>query len=286
VSETNPPIDAIEVPAPDAAGDVDAANVAASDAVAAMPPGVLLKAAREAQGLSILDVADVLRFSTRQIELLESDNYAELPGATVVRGFVRGYAKLLKLDSAPLLAALTPEVPPSAPEVRPPSNMGEAEQETRLSAALPWPTVAAGAVILLAIGLVVFFIQSAPNLMSSAEPVSAAVKPADNPVSAGVAAPAAVTVATPAPAPGEALMPPAVALQFEFDDRSWVEIRDATQKVVFVGEYPKGTKQVVEGQAPFQLWIGKAAAVRVTFGDRVIDLKPYTVQDVARLTVE
>lgn len=250
------------------------------------PPGAQLKAAREAQGLSILDVADVLRYSTRQIELLESDNYAELPGATVVRGFVRGYAKLLKLDPTPLLAALTPEVPPSAPEVRPPSNMGEAELEKRFSVTFPWPTMAAGAVILLAIGLVVFFIQSSPNSLLPGDPAPNGTAVPEKPAAAGVVAPDPTTVATPAPAAGEAVMPPATALQFEFDDRSWVEVKDATQKVVFVGEYSKGTRQVVEGQAPFQVWIGKASAVRLTFGERLIDLKPHTREEVARLTVE
>ncbi len=281
-----------EIESPESTPEVSVANAEAVSAelVVAMPeipavppPGVQLKAAREAQGMSIMDVADVLRFSPRQIELLENDNYAELPGATVVRGFVRGYAKLLKLDSTPLLAALTPEVPPSAPEVRPPSNMGEAEQEKRLSAALPWPTLVAGTVILLAIGLVIFFIQSSAN---SPQPTTAAPTTdsrTEPPTS--LTAPVAATVATPTPA-GEAVLPPATALQFDFDDRSWVEVRDATQKVVFVGEFPKGTKQLVQGQAPFQLWIGKAPAVRVAFGDRVIDLKPHTVQDVARLTIE
>ncbi|MFZ2629189.1 MAG: helix-turn-helix transcriptional regulator, partial [Rugosibacter sp.] len=55
-------------------------------------PGAVLRAAREAKGLTPDAVAHVTRFSVRQIEALERDDYASLPGITVVRGFVRGYA--------------------------------------------------------------------------------------------------------------------------------------------------------------------------------------------------
>jgi cytoskeleton protein RodZ len=65
-----------------------------------------------------------------------------------------------------------------------------------------------------------------------------------------------------------------------------VEIRDATQKIVFVGEYPAGTRQNVEGKAPFQVWIGKASGVRLFMGERGIDLKPHTREEVARFSLE
>ena len=41
-------------------------------------------------------------------------------------------------------------------------------------------------------------------------------------------------------------MPSSSALLIEFDDLSWIEVRDATQKIVYVGEFPKGTRQQVE----------------------------------------
>jgi hypothetical protein len=68
----------------------------------------------------------------------------------------------------------------------------------------------------------------------------------------------------------------------EFDDRSWIEVRDATQKIVLVGEYAAGTRHSVDGKAPFQLWIGRASGVRVYMGERSIDLKPHTREEVAR----
>jgi cytoskeleton protein RodZ len=67
--------------------------------------GGALNIARESQGLTIQDVAKQLRLGVRQIEALETDNFAILPEATIVKGFIRNYAKLLKISSEPLIAA-------------------------------------------------------------------------------------------------------------------------------------------------------------------------------------
>jgi cytoskeleton protein RodZ len=113
------------------AESIDPAQAEVTAAVApaeAETPGSVLRRAREARGQSISDVVQVIRFSARQIEALERDDYASLPGSTAVRGLVRNYAKFLKLDAAPLLAQLDPAVPVPEADVRPPANMGEAEQ--------------------------------------------------------------------------------------------------------------------------------------------------------------
>lgn len=75
--------------------------------------GSQLRAAREALGMSVADAAQAIRLSPKQITLLETDAWDLLPGETFVRGFLRNYARLLKLDSEPLLATLRPaEVQP------------------------------------------------------------------------------------------------------------------------------------------------------------------------------
>jgi hypothetical protein len=71
-----------------------------------------------------------------------------------------------------------------------------------------------------------------------------------------------------------------------FDDKSWVEIRDASKSVLLVGEFTNGERQVAVGKPPFHLWVGRASAVRLFDGDREIDLKQHTSGEVARLIVE
>ncbi|MEZ0232456.1 MAG: RodZ domain-containing protein [Methylophilaceae bacterium] len=65
--------------------------------------GVLLQAAREEKKLSLEDVSNRLRLSLRQIKALESDDFAILPEATITRGFIRNYARLLEINPEPLL---------------------------------------------------------------------------------------------------------------------------------------------------------------------------------------
>src|SRR5262245_38167360 len=80
-----------------------------------MTTGAVLSSARKAAGLSIADVAAQMRLSPRQIEALEGDRYADLPGPVFVRGFIRNYARVLRLDPVPLLNALEPELNEEAP---------------------------------------------------------------------------------------------------------------------------------------------------------------------------
>ncbi len=66
-------------------------------------PGATLRTAREQSGMSIQDVAHELRLSSSQVQNLEDDFYEDLPGMTYVRGYLRGYARLLNLDENGIL---------------------------------------------------------------------------------------------------------------------------------------------------------------------------------------
>lgn len=79
--------------------------------------GMVLRTARERAGLSINDVADRIKFAPRQLEALEANDFAHLPQATFLRGFVRSYARVLQLDEAGLISAL-PVEPSTQPPVR------------------------------------------------------------------------------------------------------------------------------------------------------------------------
>ncbi len=69
-------------------------------------PGARLQAAREAAGLSLEQVSQQLKLAPRQVRALEEEDFAQLPGRTFARGFVRNYARLLNLDGDDLLALL------------------------------------------------------------------------------------------------------------------------------------------------------------------------------------
>ncbi len=71
--------------------------------------GSQLSAARVQLGLSVQQVADQLKLSQRQVLALEGNQFDDLPKMVIVRGFVRSYAKLLKLDPAPVIDSLPAE---------------------------------------------------------------------------------------------------------------------------------------------------------------------------------
>ncbi len=86
-----------------------------------LTPGAQLAAQRQTRGWSIEEVAMQLNLAPRQILAIETNNYAALPGMASVRGFIRAYAKILKIDAAPLLAMVTSET----------ANLGEPMSQRR-----------------------------------------------------------------------------------------------------------------------------------------------------------
>lgn len=65
--------------------------------------GVTLRDAREAQKLSVEEVALRLRLSEKQINALEADDFSIFGSAIFVRGFIKSYARFLTIDPQPLL---------------------------------------------------------------------------------------------------------------------------------------------------------------------------------------
>ncbi len=267
-----------------------------SAVVLASTVGRKLRATREAAGLSLADIAQSLKFTPRQIELLEADDYAGLPGTTVVRGFIRSYAKLLKIDADALLHMLD-EASPSAPlEVRPPDNMGVANQpgmmqQLSLSATVVIVLVMAGILL----GLWHFLGPSSLRFIlpqTREVPSEPPVQPLRTlPLGSGSIAPAPELA--PASADAASVNPAnprtgdtGAVLNFVFTGRAWLEVTDAAKQRLHTGENPAGSQLQLTGRPPFDLVIGNPGKVTLTYGERVIDLKPHIRADVARLTLE
>jgi cytoskeleton protein RodZ len=92
------------------------------------------------------------------VHAIEADNYAALPGIAIVRGFIRSYAKLVKIDPAPLLAQIAAETTPAEegiPLRRP--MTAQPFIEGRITGMrkrrLTWPRVALTVVVVALIGL-------------------------------------------------------------------------------------------------------------------------------------
>src|SRR5687768_10994419 len=60
--------------------------------------GEKLRAAREARGISVSQVAEQTRIAPMYIECIENDNYKPLPGGIFNKGFVKSYARFIGYD--------------------------------------------------------------------------------------------------------------------------------------------------------------------------------------------
>jgi cytoskeleton protein RodZ len=281
-------------------------TVAAAAAAPPAPPsfGAPLAAARESLGLSQAEVAGRLRLHARQIAALEAEQMAALPEATFIRGFIRNYAKEVRIDPAPLLSALDARVGP-LPDLRAlgpgPAPVVRGVQRERLSRQF---------VILGSIGLLVGLgaigwlatqraavptapVVQAPPTTAAAPVVAAAAATASDPApteGVATAVPAAGSPTGAGEPTGASTAPPAASplLRISVGDRpSWIEVVQGNDgRVVFSGLSDAGTERQVQAMPPLRLIVGNASSVRLEYRGRPVDLVPHTRNDLARLTLD
>lgn len=271
--------------------------------------GQRLRVARETRNMSVAEVAQMLKLGPRQVEALESEDWRALPGNTMIRGFVRNYARVLNLDPEPLMQGLdaahlqrTLQLDMSA------GTRATLPQVTSRVQRHDYLAVLAGLLVLAVAAVAYFFVP--PNLWQgklwgSERPILPA--PPVEPL------PAAVSPAVPAAAHGESVTPiappnatvlsdsgvaqerlsaqePLAAqagggLKFTFAQAAWVEVRDAGGRLLLSELSPAGSRREVQGQPPFALVVGNASEVTLEYKGRVVDLLPRN-KGVARLTLE
>ncbi|WP_341675462.1 RodZ domain-containing protein [Niveibacterium sp. SC-1] len=130
------------------------------------------------------------------------------------------------------------------------------------------------------------------------EPSAEASQPAVTPVAAASAVhvpaaaskPLAAQSAPSATKPAAAQSAAAVvegqkSLEFSFEEDAWVEVRDASGKIVFSRLNKAGEIQQVQGQAPFALVVGNARGVKLRYMGKDVGLAEKTKVNVARLTL-
>jgi cytoskeleton protein RodZ len=288
--------------------------------------GARLRAAREAAGLSLDQVAHQLKLAPRQVKALEDESFGELPGRTFSRGFVRNYARLLHLDAQDLLAHL-PDVA-QAPALESPilhstaSMMAELPSSGTAKAGLGrWliPLILIACIV--AAAAYEWYRGGLTNVSEPARPASDATDrrgPATAPSTPAIALPNPLvstpqTAASPASAPKDAaqqpespaasMRDPAAAstsaaalapapapadatLLLTYRGPSWTEIRDKSGQVLIARLVMSGSVEPVNGTPPFDIVLGNAHAVTLVFRGKSVELSPYTRRGVARLTLQ
>ncbi len=262
--------------------------------------GAELARARQAEGLSIGDVAQQLKFAPRQLEALEAERFGDLPGATIARGMLRNYARLVKLDPEPLLERAAqrlggPAADHLAARFSQPVPFSDGSRHATVA------YLALSVVVLAVVGGLGYqwhqesttaerlpFVKAAPEpqppapslqpQVPSAAPVAVAEPPVEKPQVKQAEAP----VEKKAPRPVTPGMHRIVIL---CDEEAWVEVTDGMGRSLVSSLNPAGSERVVQARGPFELVIGNARNVRLTLDDRPVDLVRHIGRhsDVARL---
>jgi len=91
--------------------------------------GEILKAAREAKGLSLNEVGLSLKISSKVLKAIEDGDDSHLPAKTFLRGFVKSYATFLRLDADKVLEQFYEEMGSTRPQpyIRPATTSAEKE---------------------------------------------------------------------------------------------------------------------------------------------------------------
>jgi cytoskeleton protein RodZ len=184
-------------------------------------------------------------------------------------------------EPGPSLGSDTPGLPLLPSEETAEGDLALEGPEPEVSLASPEPGIESRALALPGIGPER---ESAPAA-DTGPPLAPGAAP-----EAAVSGPAGPTIepepaATPEPTPAvPQSQAPTVAMSFT--GTSWVDVRDASGKVILTGEMRKGDRRVLSGEPPYSFVIGNARAASVTVGDRPLDLGARGRGGVARFKLD
>lgn len=248
--------------------------------------GARLRAAREAAGLSIDDVASRLRMPVRVVHSLETEDWARLGASVFVRGQVRSYSRLLGLTTAPLMDALT------VGQVEPTKLVSR----THISKAQWWAEQIGRRLvyIVLTLSLVIpVWVATRQHLAGTAavDGVAALDAPADSaaPVVAEKDRAPRTVVASMAPVAAAVQQPAASIAANEIvlraSGKSWLEVIGQDGGALEKGMLSAGDeRRYVAGEVK-RITIGNASAVQMEERGRAVDVASHARANVVRFEV-
>ncbi|MEQ1683011.1 MAG: helix-turn-helix domain-containing protein [Burkholderiaceae bacterium] len=274
--------------------------------------GGLLRQARQAQGLHIAALAAAIKVTPRKLELLESDQFDQLPDATFTRALAQTVCRTLKVDAGPVLALMPPPRGHRLEEISEGLNTPFRERPGRLEPG-DWISFASPLVwvagLLVLAALAVYFMPASwvpaarerlsaevgaktPGTVTEAASAAVVTAPAASLAAVVEASPLPV-VADPAASAGAAEMPanlaeapPAGVLQVHADERTWVEVTDARGRSLISRLVEAGEDVGLDGVMPLKVRIGNAGATKVVFRGQPLELAAFTRDNVARLELK
>jgi cytoskeleton protein RodZ len=218
-------------------------------------PGERLRAAREASGMTLEQVAAETRIPQRHLKLIEAGNFAALPARTYAIGFSKNFAKAVDLDEDEIGDAVRAELAEIDAERPRRIETFEPGDPARVPGGnVTWIALAAVGLLLVVgyFGYNSLFAPAAelPSLLPEDQPKQSEPKPRQ----------AAAPVNANGPVVFTALAP-----------NVWVKFYDANGTQLMQKEMALGETYTVPANANGpQLWTGRPDALKITIGGREI----------------
>lgn len=229
-------------------------------AAAPLTASARLRAAREAQGLTVADVAARTRITLRHVRAVDEGDFASLPGRPYAIGFARSYARAVGLDEGEIATAVRAELGTRAigPEPRVINQFEVDDPAKTPSRRVTWLALVLFLVLLVTI---VLFL---PTTFIPSIGLPSLVEPAPQQTAA---APAAPHSAAPAPAPA----PTGPVVFTAMTDKLWVKFYDGKGTQLLQKQLAQGESYTVPADAVDpKLWTGRPDALSITIGGRAI----------------
>lgn len=220
--------------------------------------GAQLRTAREAQGLTLAQVAAETRIPQRHLQTIEEGDFAALPARTYAIGFSRSYAKLVGLDGETVAETVRAELDAQEPRPRNrPASFEPGDPARVPSRTLGW--LSGLAAVLVLVGL--FF--AARTFFAPAGELPSLIEPSETPAATGAA---------PRPAPASPSLTPGGPVVFTaLEEGIWVKFYDANGMQLMQKLMAQGETYTVPADAEGpQLWTGRPDALAITVGGRAI----------------
>ena len=218
-----------------------------------MTIGSELQQAREQRGLTLVQISERTKIRVPVLRAIERDDFKQLPGGVISRGFVRLFAREVGLDADEIGARFTAEIAPSGPEHAGDGSVGHGGADLAHGATAvtspygPRAVVFAVAAVVLLAGAAYVLKRgpAAPSGTSAAvQSEAAAPVPVGTSSPSGPEAPSAATAppvagATSAPAPPAASPEPAakdaspLRVDLNATDACWISVTADGEQVAF-----------------------------------------------------
>ena len=228
------------------------------DVLAANPVGERLRAAREAKGMSLDDVARMTRVPTRHLQHIERGEWDSLPAITYSVGFARSYAKAVGLNGSEVGAELRAQLGGGS------AGTSASSYEPADPARVP-PRTLAIVVAVMAVLLVAGYFIWRNDALGTADPGAEAAA-FDTPIGPE---PAPKATAAPGGPPAAAASGGPVVLT-AIDD-VWISVSRPGAPALYQNTLKRGERyELPPGAEGARLRVGRPEALAVTVGQRRI----------------